>query len=281
MGTFEADRPDRVLSPTRWLAAVIVPFLVVAFVVLYPWPGDTQRWFAWTIKPTMTPMVLGATYLGGAYFFVRVFGATQWHTVKAGFVPVALFASCLGVATIIHWNKFNHHHLAFWLWTLLYFTTPFLVVGAFVRNQTVDAGSSPKELRITATGRAVIALTGLAAVALGVYMYLLPKQAIDIWPWTLTPLTARVMGAILMLGVSGLMIAADPRWSTAQIMLEVARIMILLFLLAAIRARHQFDSSRSMTWMLGIGLTAVLVGATTLDIRMRREASSRRAVAPE
>jgi hypothetical protein len=73
-----------------------------------------------------------------------------------------------------------------------------------------------------------------------------------------------------MLGVSGLMIAADPRWTTARIMLQVARIMIFLFLLAAARAHAQFDTSRPMTWMLGIGLSGVLVAATLLDIRMQR-----------
>ncbi|MEO7398956.1 MAG: hypothetical protein ABIW84_10360, partial [Ilumatobacteraceae bacterium] len=97
---------------------------------------------------------------------------------------------------------------------------------------------------------------------------------IDIWPWALTPLTARVTGAILMLGVCGLTIAADPRWSTARIMLQVARIMILLFLVAAWRAHAQFDTSRPMTWMLGIGLAAVLVAATALDARMQRKASA-------
>ena len=37
----EAD--DRVLPLTRGIAAVIVPFLVVGFAVLYLWPGDTDR----------------------------------------------------------------------------------------------------------------------------------------------------------------------------------------------------------------------------------------------
>ena len=123
-------RDDRVLPVTRGLAAVIVPFLVLAFAVLYPWPTDTDRLFAWTIKPTMTPMVLGAVYLGGAYFFVRATRATQWHTIKAGFPPVATFAGLMGVATLLHWGKFNHHHVAFWIWVALYFTTPFLVLGS-------------------------------------------------------------------------------------------------------------------------------------------------------
>ena len=36
-------RDDRVLALTRWVSLVIIPFLVVAFVVLVPWPSDTVR----------------------------------------------------------------------------------------------------------------------------------------------------------------------------------------------------------------------------------------------
>jgi hypothetical protein len=35
------------------LGAVIVPFLLVAFSLLYLFPGDTAHWFAWPIKPRM------------------------------------------------------------------------------------------------------------------------------------------------------------------------------------------------------------------------------------
>jgi hypothetical protein len=56
---------DRILPETRWLAAVIIPFLVAAFIILYFWPYDTDKLFAWTIKPAMTPMMLAAAYLGG------------------------------------------------------------------------------------------------------------------------------------------------------------------------------------------------------------------------
>ena len=56
-------RDDRVLPQTRALALFIVPFLLVAFVILYVFPDDTGRLFAWTIKPTMTAMVLASAYL--------------------------------------------------------------------------------------------------------------------------------------------------------------------------------------------------------------------------
>src|SRR5438270_4263712 len=85
---------DRILPETRWLAALIIPFLVVAFIILYFWPHDTDKLFAWTIKPTITPMMLAAAYVGGIYFFTRAILAKQWHQVKLGFLPVtALHAS--------------------------------------------------------------------------------------------------------------------------------------------------------------------------------------------
>src|SRR4051794_27867227 len=93
-------RDDRVLPLTRGVAYAIVPFLVVAFAVLYPWPDDTGRLFAWRIRPTMTAMMLGSAYLGGAYFFLRAARAAAWHTIKGGFVPVGVFASLMGVTTI-------------------------------------------------------------------------------------------------------------------------------------------------------------------------------------
>ena len=46
-------------------------------------------------------MTLGAVSLGGAYFFVQAFRATQWHTVKAGFVAVGTFATLLGVLSLL------------------------------------------------------------------------------------------------------------------------------------------------------------------------------------
>ena len=117
------------------VSAAIVPFLLLAFAVLVPWPTDTKRLFAWAIKPTMSAMILGSVYLGGAYFFVRAALARCWHTVAGGFPPVATFAALMGIATILHWDRFIHGNVAFWLWVALYVTTPFIVFGVFVRNQ--------------------------------------------------------------------------------------------------------------------------------------------------
>jgi len=259
-----ATRDDRVLGYTRLLSLVIVPFLLVAFVLLYLLPGDTRRLFAWTIKPTMTPMVLASAYLGGAYFFMRVLRETRWNVVKTGFLSVALFASLLGVATIVHWDKFNHGHIAFWLWAGLYFVTPFLVIGGWLANQRFAAPAGADERRLGSVARWTIAVFGVLALAWGIVMFLAPVRVIAIWPWMLTPLTSRVIGAIFCLGSAGIAVLVDPRWTTVKLMLQVEELMVVLMLIAAVRARGEFDTGRPLTWLMLGGFVAVLLGSAGL-----------------
>ena len=270
-------KDDAVLPATRALSAFIVPFLVVAFVVLYGFPSDTDRWFAWTINPPMTPMTLGAVYLGGAYFFVRAFRAKEWHTVKAGFVAVGTFATLMGVATILHWDRFNHSHVAFWLWAGLYFTTPFLVWGVWAANRRRGSAPGPDDLMLPTAGKLAIAATGGLAVVVGLFLFLVPERAIDVWPWTITPLTSRVMGALFMLGIAEVGVLTDARWSAARIMLQVQSVMLALILIAAARARADFDTSRPLTWLLLGGFVVALVSAVVLSLSMDRRSRSRQA----
>jgi len=260
---------DRVLARTRWVSLVIIPFLAVAFVVLVPWPSDTARLFAWDIKPTLTSMVLGSVYLGGAYFFFRVFRAKEWHTVKGGFVPVGTFAALMGVATIAHWDKFLHTHVAFWLWAGLYFTTPFLVFWVFLANRKHDAPAASADLLLSVGVSRIIAVVGGLSLVTGAFLFLLPNQAVTIWPWTLTPLTSRVLGAIFCLGIAGLGALFDRRWSSARVLLQVAALMLALIVAAGARTTGEFDSANVMTWLIAGGFVAVLAAIIVLSVRMR------------
>lgn len=253
---------------TRRLALFIAPFLVVAFVVLDGFPDRTHQLFAWTMRPTMTPMLLGGVYLGGAFFFVQVHRERCWHRIKAGFISVTAFASLLGIATIVHWGVFNHDHVAFWLWAGLYFGAPFLVAGAWLMNRRTEAAPRPEELRLPPVIRAVIGAVGASAVSMSLFLTLLPARAIRIWPWALTPLTARVLGAVFMLGVAGLGVFLDARWSSARLMVQVAIVMLVVILVSAARAHRQLDTSQPLTWLLFGGFAATLMGAMGLSVVM-------------
>ena len=264
---------DRVLPVTRWLSVAIIPFLVVAFAVLYPFPHDTGRLFAWPVRPTLTPMILASVYLGGAYFFLRAAMAEQWHTVKGGFVPVGTFATLMGVATILHWGKFTHSHVAFWLWAGLYFTTPLLVFGVWWANRSRDVSAAGAEPLVPVRVSRVIAVLGALSVLTALFLFVFPGRAVAIWPWMLTPLTARVMGAIFALGIAGLGAPADRRWSSARILLQVAALMLALILAAGARASGELDPSNAMTWLIGFGFAAVLAAIAVMYARMRARAA--------
>jgi hypothetical protein len=264
---------DRVLVPTRAVSAAIIPFLLLAFAVLVPWPTDTKRLFAWAIKPTMSAMVLGSVYLGGAYFFFRATRARRWHTVAGGFLPVATFAALMGIATILHWDRFIHGNPAFWLWVALYLTTPFVVFGVFVHNQREYVAATYTELVIPPLAAAVIVAAGGLAVLTGVFLYLFPDEAIDVWPWPLTRLTARMLGAIFALGLAGLGAWRERRWSAARILVQVAGIMVLLMLVAGVRARHELDPSNIFTWLFAAGFCVTAAGIVILYVRMELLAS--------
>lgn len=265
---------DRILPETRWLAVFIIPFLVAAFIILYVWPQNTAQLFAWTIKPTMTPMTLAAAYFGGIYFFTRTALAQRWHEVQAGFLAVTAFASLLGIATILHWDRFNHQHISFVTWALLYFTTPFLVIVVWLRNRRADPGApESNEVIVPLALRRFLGSVGAIALVVSALLFLQPALMIRLWPWMLTPLTARVMGAMFALpGVVSVSLARERRWSAARIVLEAQGLSFALTLIAAVRARGDFAPSSPVTWVFVGGLSVLLaaVGALYASMEWRR-----------
>lgn len=268
-------RSDRVLPSTRVLAAAIVPFLVLAFAVLVPWPTDTKRLFAWDIEPTMSPMVLGSVYLGGAYFFLRVVRASKWHTVAGGFVPVGTFATLMGVTTVLHWDRFVHGNVAFWLWVALYFTTPLLVFAVFFRNQREYDSEADSSGRIGVAPAGALVLSGVISLAMCLFLYVFPARGVAIWPWHLTPLTARMLGAIFALGVAGIGAWWERRWSAVRILLQVAGVMLVLILIAGARAHSEFDASNALTWLFLVGFAMTTAALVVLYLRMESRSSRR------
>jgi hypothetical protein len=253
------------------LSAFIVPFLLLAFAVLFPWPNDTRRLFAWQIKPTLSAMVLGAVYLGGAYFFLRAVRASEWHTVAGGFPPVATFAGLMGVTTLLHWNRFLHGNVAFWLWVALYLTTPFLVLAVYIRNRAEADGAIAGELLLPTAAAWLLVFAGGLSLVTGAFLYLFPYRAIDAWPWTLTPLTARMLGAIFALGLAGLGAYRERRWTSARLLLQVAGVMLVLIVIAGLRAHSEFDGSNPLTWLFTAGFagTAIVGAAFYLSMEAR------------
>jgi hypothetical protein len=269
---------DRIYPATRLLAAIIIPFLVAAFYILYLRTGETKELFAWTIQAPMSAMMLASAYIGGAYFFGRAVWAQRWHRIGLGFLPVTAFASFMGIATLLHWGLFNHSHISFYTWVLLYFTTPLLVLGTWLRNRRTDPGTAEAgDFVWPRLARYILGGAGAANLVISTTLFIYPALMISIWPWALTPLTARVVGGMFALqGVFGVCLALDPRWTSARITLESQFVSMLFILIAMARTWNTFDPTKPFTWVFVVSIVAILVAVPILyfyiDQRRRKPA---------
>lgn len=215
-------KDDRILPITRIVAAIVIPFLWLAFLILFFLPDTTGERFAWLIKPHMTSLYIGAGYLGGSWLFVNILIQKRWHRVKGGFLAITAFTWLMLFATLLHWDRFSHGRLGFTLWLILYIVTPFLVPAVWMNNRKVDTGQPEEsDLLVEPVILWVLRLIGTVGMVTVILGFFQPDFLIRIWPWTLTPLTARVMcGWIALLSMGSFAISVDPRWTSWRVPLE-------------------------------------------------------------
>jgi hypothetical protein len=244
------------------LAALLVPVLAVAFVILYVLPQDVGgNIFAWPVAPRMTSMMLGATYMGGAYFFTAMLLSRQWRHVWLGLLPVTAFAATLGIATLLHWDRFVHERFTFQIWAFLYFTVPFILPVLWYRNRRLAAGTNAeRERELPPASRWAFGALGAILTIASLLLFLFPEPMLATWPWTLTPLTARVMAAMFILpGLADLSLAYDGSWSGARYILQAQAFTIILMLIAVYVARADFDWDRPASWLFTGAMSLILL----------------------
>jgi predicted small integral membrane protein len=273
------DRPDgRLLPATRWASLVVFVILVPALVILWGMPDRTADAWSWTIKPDLTPIFLGAGYGAGAYFFLRTFLSSRFHPSSAGIFGAAFFAALMLIATLIHWDRFNHGDaplvgaLVFYGWVGVYIVSPFVMLALWWLNRRTDTGEpAAGEAIVPAAARTAARAVAIGAFAAGAVFFLAPDAAIDVWPWDLTPLTSRVLGSFTaQVGVGALLLSMDRRWSAWKLIVQTFFVATALLLVGAIRAWSDFDTGNAMTYLYLGGLIAGDVALLVLYRNMER-----------
>jgi len=270
-----AGRLDRVLPYTRVLAYVLIPFLVAAAFLLLVLPGGTEQHFAWTIDPPITAMLLGSAYAGGIWFFAQVATQRRWHRVRHGFPAVLVFATLVSASTFLHWDRFHFGHISFITWAILYITTPALVLVAIILNLQEDDGAPEAEGEVTipAPWRYVLALVGAAASVTGLVLFAAPSLLIGAWAWDVTPLTARIVGAVLTLpGMVNVWMLWDSRWSAFRRVFQAQLVSLACIVIALAVRAGDLQWSRPSAWLFtgGILASAAVYVWFTLSLERRR-----------
>jgi hypothetical protein len=276
-------RDDQILPRTRRVALVVFLILVPAVIVLWGTPDHTADRWAWTIKPHLTAIFLGSGYGAGAFFFWRTYRAERWHPSSAGVLGASVFAALMLLATLLHWSKFNHGHapflaaFAFWGWTIVYIISPPIVFGLWWRNRKADAGDPvpgetlmPASVLLATRAFAVAALVGAAV------FYLSTATAADLWPWKLTPLTARVLASFTaQVGVGAMALSFEWRWSGWRLIIQTFFVATALLLVGAARASGDFQGAGWKAAVYVGGLVAADLALLILYLRMERAGARR------
>ena len=200
-----------ILPGMRRLLIIFSGLTLLAFVALFLGAGQTDRYFAWTINPPATAAFLGAAYAGGCALVVLGLRRGAWSTLRIPFVTILVFTLVTLAATVLHLDKFHFAKsgvalFAAWFWLAIYVFVPLAMIIVLIRQIRRSVPDPGPRLPIPRPLVAALLIQGGILLAVGVALFVAPATQAVLWPWMLTPLTARAVAAWLMaLGLGGLL----------------------------------------------------------------------------
>lgn len=241
--------------------------------------STTADYFAWPIAPDISAAFLGGCYVAATVLLFLSSRARTWAQARLAAPPVMVISLLLLAATLIHWDRFDHDHLVFWLWLAAYVLVPPALLVLLARQLREPGFDPPARRRLPAWARVGLGVQAGAMLGAGAVLFAAPGTGADVWPWELTPLTSRAIGAFTF----GFGIAAVA--GVAENDIDRLRPAALSFvalaaaeLIAVARYSDQFDLGLAGWLYLGFHASALAGG---LAIVVSRSASSSSAEPPD
>lgn len=205
-----------VSRPVRLFMQAATIFVASAGASLFFLSESTHLYFAWTIKSPVTAAFLGGGYLAVTTALVFALREQDWARVRVGVSVVATGLLSILATTLLHLDKFHLQNAVwsaeFWAWSWLFLyiiLVPGLIMALWSQRRLMAATTSP-QAKLPAWMRISLLLLGVLMLAMGALMFAIPGTAEQLWPWPLTPLTARMVGSFyLAFGVSLLAAARE------------------------------------------------------------------------
>jgi hypothetical protein len=267
MSAHDIDHGAPAVPAMRWLLGLAALLVFLAGVQLFVFPLDTDTRFAWTIGSPMTAVFLGASYWSAVGLELSG-AATRWWSVARVAVPaVFVFTTLTLVVTLVHLDAFHlgSEHAGVtravtWAWIAVYALVPLLMLLAWWWQHRAGA-AVPPAAGLPVPVRAILAVLAVALLALGVALLVAPGWADAAWPWPLTPLTGRAVGAWNV----GLGVAAGHAWlvDDAGSLAPVGVTGVLFGVLQGVALLRYGDE---LAWggVPAVGYVAALVGVTAV-----------------
>lgn len=215
MSALVGTGPDRhpIAPAVRRILVTAAVLVFLAGLQLFVFPLQTDSWFAWTVGSPMTAVFLGASYWSAIALELGGARAPSWEDGRIAIPAVFVFTTLTLGVTLVHIDAFHlggefaaHTRAVTWGWIAVYAAVPLLLVAA-VRQQggMARGGARHGGQRLPAPVRWSLVAQAAVMLGLGVALLVAPEDVAVAWPWPLTALTGRAVGAWLVgLGVGAL-----------------------------------------------------------------------------
>jgi hypothetical protein len=238
--------------PLRLWLAVEVLFGVAAVMAIGLSPAETRTNFAWPIQPVVMAATLGAFYITSAPLFLLPLFAKRWEMIRAMILPAALFSTVQLIATFLHWDKFSVGTLPFYVWFASYLLPPPIFVAAYLWHQRQAASRPVATIEpIPVWLNRLLVICGSILTMGATLMFLFPSLLIPIFPWQLTPLTARSLSGWLI-AVGTIMLWMSRENDRTRVRLATPMLILILpaVLLQILRFADQVNWSNPLLWLI-------------------------------
>jgi hypothetical protein len=200
------------LTPAmRRLLSVAAVLVLLAGTQLFVFTERTDEFFAWTITNPLTAASLGAAYWGS--FVIEAVAAREksWVNARIAVPTVLLFTVLTLGVTLGHLSLFHlgpdfglNTQVVTWAWIAIYAIVPVLLAIVSVVQTRRPGADPPRAAPLPAWLRVLVGGHAAVLLPLGVWLLVDPIGAAgSFWPWELTALAGRAIGAwMLSLGVA-------------------------------------------------------------------------------
>lgn len=276
-----------VSAGVRRLTRIISVLALVVGPLLFLLPDQTDSLFAWTIKPPVT-----AAFLGGAYMTaltIELLAAREriWARARVVYPGMILFTTVTLIATLLHLDKFHFTAPGFfakftaWAWLIIYALAPPVMLALLVYQLRAPGSDPAHRAPVPPWFRGVLVAQAVIMIGLGLAMFLAPEPFAGLWPWTLTPLTARAVGAWLIgLGFAVAHAAWENDWELIRICMVGDIVAGGLQLLVLARFAGTLQWAAPNVWVYLVFLLA-MVAIGTYGVYATRRFAVRVAQAPQ
>ena len=257
-----------VTAPMRYILLLASGLVFVAGFQLFVLTEHTDRFFAWEIGFPLSAAFLGAGYWAAAVLELLSAREREWANARPAVPAVWLFTVLTAIATIVHFDVFDVGNPFAWAWIVIYVAVPIALGGILVVQLRTPGVDPPRRRRLPTWLRGTLAAVAILLLSVGTALFLAPNTAAGLWPWELTPLLSRAVGAWLIgAAVLELQIVWEDDWRRSRISFLTLSAWGLLLLVAIGRYRE------AVTWdghfgaflivlatIVAVGLYGVYVG---------------------